>query len=122
MKVGLKIRKIRELRNYSQDFMASELGIAQRSYSSIELDETSPSLVRLGKIAHLLQVSVADILRFDPKSLFIPEKDENEGPKTVAEQENSSLLQIIELKDEIIRLKNMEIEILKAKLNELYPL
>lgn len=117
MKVGFKIRKIRELRNYSQEFMALELGISQRSYSSIELDETSPTLERLGRIAALLQVSVTDIICFEPDTLFIPgmKKDEKFA-LAMLEKEFSALLQILQLKDEILELKNKEIELLKSKL------
>lgn len=116
MKVGSKIRKIRELRNYSQAFMAAELGIAQRSYSSIELDETSPTLERLEKIASVLQVSVRDMLLFDPEMLFLsPQKEENAN-LLLLEKEFSALLQILELKEEILMLKNKEIELLKSRL------
>lgn len=117
MKVGLKIRKIRELRNYSQEFMALELGISQRSYSSIELDETSPTLERLGRIAALLQVSVADIVCFEPDALLVPGKKDEKFALAMLEKEFSALLQILQLKDEILELKNREIELLKAKLS-----
>lgn len=117
MKVGFKIRKIRELRNYSQEFMAMELGISQRSYSSIELDETSPTMERLGKIASLLHVSVVDIVCFEPGELFVSEKKQENLSQAMLEKELSALLQILALKEEILQLKNKEIELLKAKLS-----
>lgn len=116
MLVGFKIRKIRELRNYSQEYMALELGISQRSYSSIELDETSPTVERLGKIASLLGISLTDIVCFDPDTMFLPGKRNESSAMAMLEKEFSSLLQILELKDEILQLKNKEIELLRAKL------
>lgn len=116
MKVGFKIRKIRELRNYSQEFMALELGISQRSYSSIELDETSPTMERLSKIAVLLGVTVNDIVCFEPEAVLVPGKRNESSALAMLEKEFLALLQIIELKDEILLLKNKEIELLRAKL------
>lgn len=34
--IGFKIRRYREARNYTQEFMASQLNISQGSYSKIE--------------------------------------------------------------------------------------
>lgn len=39
--VASNIRKIRELRNYTQDYLAAKLGISQNAYSKIELDTVS---------------------------------------------------------------------------------
>ncbi|HXA02953.1 MAG TPA: helix-turn-helix transcriptional regulator, partial [Cytophagaceae bacterium] len=39
MSVGSKIKKIRELRNYTQEYMADRLQMSQSGYSKIETDE-----------------------------------------------------------------------------------
>ncbi|MCB0516828.1 MAG: helix-turn-helix transcriptional regulator [Bacteroidetes bacterium] len=44
MPIGIKIRKWRELRNYSQTYMAQELGISQKSYSKLENGEVNCSV------------------------------------------------------------------------------
>ena len=51
MEFGQKIRKLRELRNYSQEFMASRLGISQEAFSKIETGQTQMNLLRMEKIA-----------------------------------------------------------------------
>jgi len=38
--VAKNIRKIRELKNYKQEFIANELNISVRGYSKIENEET----------------------------------------------------------------------------------
>jgi transcriptional regulator with XRE-family HTH domain len=68
--LGAKIKKIRELRNYTQDFMAEKLGISQSAYSKIETDETEISQERLEQIAKALDISAQDILSFDEKIFF----------------------------------------------------
>lgn len=70
MKVGNNIRKLRELRNYTQQYMAGELGISLSGYGKIERNETDVSLGRLSQIAAILGVDVQGILRFDDKHIF----------------------------------------------------
>ena len=48
--VGLKIKKLRELRNYTQTYMAIELDITQQGYSKIE-KEGRLTVDQLDKIA-----------------------------------------------------------------------
>ena len=59
--VGLKIKKLRELRNYTQTYMAIELDITQQGYSKIE-KEGRLTVDQLDKIAKILQVESAYIL------------------------------------------------------------
>ena len=54
MEIGFKIKKIRELRNYSQEHMAEKLGISQVSYSRVESGQTKMDLKRLHDIAKVL--------------------------------------------------------------------
>ena len=71
MHVSAKIRKIRELRGYSQEYMASQLQMSQTNYSKIEKGDTKEMTVeRLEKIAKVLEVEPASILSFDEKQVF----------------------------------------------------
>jgi len=56
------IRKIREFRNYTQDYLAAKLRISQNAYSKIELGYSSITLNRLVQIAEILEVDLADII------------------------------------------------------------
>ncbi len=71
MHVGIKIRKLRELKGYSQEYVASQLGMVQTNYSKIERGETKDITVkRLEEIAKVLEVTPATILNFDEKQVF----------------------------------------------------
>lgn len=71
MHVGIRIRKLRELKGYSQEYVASQLGMAQTNYSKIERGETKDMTVkRLEEIAKVLEVEPAIILNFDEKQVF----------------------------------------------------
>lgn len=71
IKTGLKIKKLRELRNYTQEFMAEKLSMSQTGYSNIERDETDVSLSRLQQIAKVLEIKLQDLLGFDEKMLLV---------------------------------------------------
>lgn len=56
------IRKVRELRNYTQDYLAAKLNISQNAYSKIELGYSSITLRRLIEIAEILEISLTDLV------------------------------------------------------------
>jgi transcriptional regulator with XRE-family HTH domain len=60
--VAFKIRKIRELRNYTQDYLAAKLKISQNAYSKTELGYTHITISRLAAIAKILEVELTDLL------------------------------------------------------------
>jgi len=59
---GNKIKKIREFKNYTQDYMAGKLGISQNAYSKIETGQSKLDTDRLQEISDLLDVPVETIL------------------------------------------------------------
>ncbi|WPU99082.1 helix-turn-helix transcriptional regulator [Mucilaginibacter sp. cycad4] len=63
---GNKIRVQRQLKNYSQEYMAFMLEISQPAYSKIERGETDLSLRRVYEIAEILEI--------DPFKLMPPSK------------------------------------------------
>ncbi len=63
---GDKIRSIREMRGFSQEYLSQKLGIAQNSYSRIENNQTKLSSEMLEKLAKELGVSPIDILSNEP--------------------------------------------------------
>jgi transcriptional regulator with XRE-family HTH domain len=116
MKIGQRIRKIREIKGFSQENLAFELGMSLTGYGKIERDEVSLNFNKLEKIASVLGVNPETIIGFDENVAFnnFNSKIENqighnEMPKEMKElfQENINLLKdkISLLEDEIKRLK-----------------
>ncbi len=64
--VAANIRKVREHRNYTQDYLAAKLEISQNAYSKIELGYSKITLDRLFHIAIILEIAVTDLLYFNP--------------------------------------------------------
>ncbi len=63
--VAVNIRKIREFRNYTQEYLAVKLDISQNAYSKIELGYTKITLERLYQIAQILDVDLIELIKAD---------------------------------------------------------
>lgn len=61
--VAVNIRKIREYRNYTQEYLAMKLDISQNAYSKIELGYTKITLERLYEIAQILEVDLIQLIK-----------------------------------------------------------
>jgi len=70
MKVSTKIRKIREFKGYSQEYMSDILGMSQASYSKLEKNDGSISIEKLKSISQILEVKLIDLLNFDDSHIF----------------------------------------------------
>jgi transcriptional regulator with XRE-family HTH domain len=68
--LGSKIKKLRELKNFTQDFMADKLGISQGAYSRMELGESAITYGRLEKISEILELKPEDIITFNESMVF----------------------------------------------------
>jgi transcriptional regulator with XRE-family HTH domain len=64
MKLGDKIRHIRELKELKQEYVARQLNLSVTAYGNIERNETDITFRRLEEIAHILAISSITILGF----------------------------------------------------------
>jgi transcriptional regulator with XRE-family HTH domain len=70
MKIGNKIRKVRELKNITPKDMADRLNMSTQGYSKIERDEVALNIDRLLEIAGIFEMKPEDLLTFDEKQVF----------------------------------------------------
>ncbi|MBP6386560.1 MAG: helix-turn-helix transcriptional regulator [Pseudarcicella sp.] len=68
--LGENIKKYRELKGYSQEFMAHEMNISQSSYAKLENENTKITVERLHKIAELLEIEISALLDSNKKNVF----------------------------------------------------
>lgn len=68
--LGNKIRQLRELKGFSQEYIASELGISQRAYSKLEMNQTRLDWMKITKIAQILDMDPMDMISFDDNLIF----------------------------------------------------
>ena len=60
---GTVIRKFREMRNYSQEYVAGKMGISQNAFSKIENNITQLTVSHIRQISAILEVSTMDLLK-----------------------------------------------------------
>jgi transcriptional regulator with XRE-family HTH domain len=65
-----KIRFIRQFKGWSQEEMASKLGISTHAYAKIERGETDINLSRLEQIAQVVAVELPQLLGLSEKNIF----------------------------------------------------
>lgn len=70
MEIGHKIRKVRELKNFTQEYLANQLQVSQSTYCRFEKDDGDITLNQLNSIAEILDVKVDDLLNFNDKHVF----------------------------------------------------
>lgn len=70
MNIGHNIKKIRELKNLKQEYVAKEIGVSRRYYIMMEHDEVEIKMDRLDLIARVLDVNVNELSFFDDKKIF----------------------------------------------------
>ncbi|MEY4329376.1 MAG: hypothetical protein RL609_124 [Bacteroidota bacterium] len=68
--IGQKVKKLRELRNYTQNYMAQEMGVTQSAYSKMELGESEITYSKLERISEILGVAVEEIAAFNEQMIF----------------------------------------------------
>jgi transcriptional regulator with XRE-family HTH domain len=68
-KLGFKIRKLREAKDFTQEYMANKIGVSQNAFSKLESGETKLSTDRLKQIAKVLEVS-EDVLLNEDFNIF----------------------------------------------------
>lgn len=82
------IKRFRELKGITREFMAAELEISSSGYSKIERGETDVSLNRLLQIASLLNINVIQLLDFDASLVLT--NDFNSDSKNLTLQQTST--------------------------------
>ena len=66
----IKIKQIRELKNFTQEHVATQLGLTTRAYSKIEAGDTQLTINRLNEISAILGIDPLEVLGFDDKQIF----------------------------------------------------
>lgn len=61
------IRKIRRNKDFTQEYMAFEMGISQKAYSDIENSKVKINLEILNKISNILEIKPSDICSISHK-------------------------------------------------------
>ncbi len=70
MDIGNNIKRIREFKNITQEYVANQLGISRQTYIQIESGQSDVKFESIKKIAAVLDVSVNDIISYNDKMVL----------------------------------------------------
>jgi transcriptional regulator with XRE-family HTH domain len=70
MKIGEKLRKIRDFYGYTQEDVAGQIDVSPSQYSKYERDETPVTLETLDKICKVYNLSQIDVLSWEERNVF----------------------------------------------------
>jgi transcriptional regulator with XRE-family HTH domain len=70
MSIGNNVKKIRELKNLKQEYLAKQIGVSRRYYMMMENEEVEIKKERLELISKVLDVNVSELNNFDNKKIF----------------------------------------------------
>ncbi|HEY4498802.1 MAG TPA: type II toxin-antitoxin system antitoxin SocA domain-containing protein [Candidatus Paceibacterota bacterium] len=85
------IKKSREKRKLSQEYVAKQIGVSRPTFSLIESGETEPTLSQAEKLATVLDISLQELLRGEYEKIDVVEKklrkrEEKKGLNFVPEE------------------------------------
>jgi len=119
LNIGTKIKKLRELKNLTQEHMASVIGVTQSAYSRLELGETEITYSKLARIAGELGMKPEDVIAFNESMVFNVMHNQTgngliiQNNTLVNEERDLYKLQIETLKEEVAYLKKIIDSLLK---------
>ena len=113
--IAKNIRKYREIKGYSQEYVAHQLNINQASYAKLENNSTKITIDRLFSIAKLLETEISEILDLKNQTIFNQTDNEIANAFGKVEhyyQENKEVYQ------ELRKAKDEQIAMLKEMLDK----
>ena len=116
-KLGTKIKRIRELRNFSQEYVAEKIGMSQSNYARMENNEVAITNEKLEKIAEALNTSDFVIKNFDENIIFNISQGDNSAAGLNCSVHNYQISpEIKSLYEDKIKLLEEKISFLEEKL------
>lgn len=108
----IKIRILREIKGYTQENVAIELGLSTKAYQKIEVGLTQLTIVRLNQISKILKISPLEIINFDEKAIF----DKKGKDLSIQDHNLSQNNLLVSAKNEQINQLKNELDFLKEEI------
>ena len=120
--VSDRLKKIRLIKNITQDFLAKKLGFTQKAYSKIENNETKLNVDVLQRVAQILEVPIETFFNNSQQHILNDFSNRSGGDNVIYKNNSTENIEelyshLLKSKDDIINSKINEIESMK-KINE----
>ena len=115
--VGSKLRHAREFKNYSQEYMAEQLGVTQSTYSRWEKGEVMPKLDMLEQAAAVLELPAQAL--YSPEPFFLTQHNNTTAAGYIIAQHNHVPAEVVEKMLEQHREQLQQLEALCNRLTDI---
>ena len=109
--IGQKVRRIREEKQWTQEFIANKLEISQNTYSKIESGSIKLTIDRISELSKILDMPIEDMLSDDTKTFHLNNNHIEKFYIENLQEENKGLVQ--SLKDQVKYLQEENQRLLK---------
>ncbi len=92
--IGLKVKQMRVLKNWSREKIADKLHLSIAAYGSIERGETDLCITRLAQIAGIFEMTLTELLGLTDKNVFIQTQNQECSNLQINASNEKELLQI----------------------------
>lgn len=114
-----KIRKLREIKLWSQEEMAEKMNMSLNGYAKIERGETKLHLDKLEQIAHVLGIDIIELINSGERNIFFQFNENSHfGSSSQNDNEKSLLIELDKLKLSLLHCQQLFSE-KEALLNQL---
>ena len=114
-----KIRKLREIKLWSQEEMAEKMNMSLNGYAKIERGETKLHLDKLEQIAHILGIDIIELINSGERNIFFQFNENSHfGSSPQNDNEKSLLIELDKLKLSLLHCQQLFSE-KEALLNQL---
>jgi len=110
LNLGNKIKILREIKGFTQEAIASEIGISQQAFRKIETGECKVDLLRAAKIAKSLNIELEGLINFQPANYL-----NNCNQSGVINTNNNLPDKFVEQLEKQIDLMNKELDFLREQ-------
>ncbi|HRO74687.1 MAG TPA: helix-turn-helix transcriptional regulator [Crocinitomicaceae bacterium] len=110
--LGDNVRKIRELKGFSQQNLADEIGVDQKTVSRIEQGALSPRFDLVVSIARAFNIKLSALLNFDKELIFNNIVNTQQGGHFIA-YNNTEIEKVEELYKQLLKEKDEVIALLR---------
>jgi transcriptional regulator with XRE-family HTH domain len=122
--VAERLKQIRLKKNYSQEYVASKIGLSQKAYSKIENNESRLNVETLILLSDVLETPVAEFFTNSKNPILNDFSSARTGDNVIYKQEADKKAEelynkLLAAKDQVIRAKEEEIKLLKMYLEKI---
>ncbi len=117
LRIGERIRKVRDLKGFSQQALAEAIEISQKQLSRIETEQISPTFELVEKICAILSVPMKSLLEFNEDIIFNSYTTNQQGGEFFA-YNNTDIKQVESLYKQLLSEKDKIISLLEEKVKE----